>query len=381
MRILAAVYSDPEYYPPTLNAIGLLADHCEKITVLSRNVKKKEWDYPKNVQLIRSGSLKNIRAVEKASALWKIISFLKFTFNCYRQLLLKPDWVICYDPIPLFSYRIASFFLSRKPKLWYHNHDILSINFTKKFSVGWFASKSEKKMFKAMAIFSLPAQERKQYFNIDEFKGKYFYIPNYPSLLYYKRNLKKSNDPLKNIDIIYQGSISYLHGLEEIIKIIPQLNREFGKKFRLILKGFISEAYTIHMKQLARETGVENSLKIIGVGPYLDLISISSKCHIGIAVHTANDIMNKTLGTSSNKIYEYIAGGLPVILYDNEHFKKHLQHKKWAFFTDLSERSLLNIISSILKDYEAISIAARGDFEKSLNFENNFNPIIHYIKS
>ncbi|RZL45775.1 MAG: hypothetical protein EOP00_16765, partial [Pedobacter sp.] len=165
MRILATVYSDPEYYPPTLNAVGILAKQSEKIKILSRNIKDKEWDYPKNVELVKSGSFKPIRAIEKTNVLWKIASFLKFTFNFYKQIILfKPTWVICYDPIPLFSYKILSLFLIKKPKLWYHNHDILSIGVTKKYSVGWFAAKFERNSFKDMAIFSLPAQERKEYF-------------------------------------------------------------------------------------------------------------------------------------------------------------------------------------------------------------------------
>ncbi len=107
------------------------------------------------------------------SARWIItpvrVPFFLQPHLCNKFFLLqkhKPQWVICYDSIPLLSFRIVSkFILFKRPRVWYHNHDI--IDGYHKFSVSWWAMKSEKSYFKSIDIFSLPSHERQQYFRMD----------------------------------------------------------------------------------------------------------------------------------------------------------------------------------------------------------------------
>jgi len=91
--------------------------------------------------------------------------------------------------------------------------------------------------------------------------------------------------------------------------------------------------------------------------------------------------MNKTLGTSSNKIYEYAASGLPVLLFDNAHFRNHLGQYKWAFFTDCTYESLIVNLEEIILNYPTLSNQARLDFEDKLNFENFIHPVIVYLQN
>jgi glycosyltransferase involved in cell wall biosynthesis len=93
------------------------------------------------------------------------------------------------------------------------------------------------------------------------------------------------------------------------------------------------------------------------------------------------DNVRKTLGTASNKIYEYAASGLPVILYDNAQFRKYLEHYDWTFFTDGSVTSLKEIIQEIVLNYSKISGSSRDSFESELNFENKFNQVISYLNA
>lgn len=379
MKIIAAVYSHPEYYPPTLNAIEQLSKHAEKIVILHRNVKSKEWKYPKNVSLRSSGKFKNIVETQDENIFWKVFSFISFSIIFLKTLIIeKPDWVVCYDAIPLLSFRITSYFFVRKPKLWYHNHDVLEFKNTRPFSVSRLAFRSEKAYFKKIDLFTLPANERKASFPMDELKGSYIYIPNYPSLEFTRKEQHLNLDK-KNIDFIFQGTISGYHGLEDILYTIPHLNQELNKNFRLILKGFISKDYAEHLRSIAAENQIVKSLIIIGVGPYKEIFEISSKCDIGLAIHKADDLMNKTLATSSNKIYEYIAVGLPVLLYDNEHFASHLKKRTWAFFTDTTRESIIENVKVILTSYDACSKSALADFKNELNFESNFSSVIPYL--
>jgi glycosyltransferase involved in cell wall biosynthesis len=89
--------------------------------------------------------------------------------------------------------------------------------------------------------------------------------------------------------------------------------------------------------------------------------------------------MNKTLGTASNKIYEYAASGMPVLVYDNEHFRSTLQNRLWVIFTDTSTVSLQRALVKIMDQYKQMEAAALNDFETELCFEKYFNPFLNYL--
>ena len=89
--------------------------------------------------------------------------------------------------------------------------------------------------------------------------------------------------------------------------------------------------------------------------------------------------MNQTLATASNKIYEYAAVGLPVILFDTPYFREHFRHREWTFFTSLSGDSLRRTIETILSRYDAAMTAAMRDFQREFNYERVFTPALRRV--
>ncbi len=150
-------------------------------------------------------------------------------------------------------------------------------------------------------------------------------------------------------------------------------------KLNLFLKGNIANEYKTKLIDCARLKGVEKQLSFFGITPYVEVPKLTQKAHIGLAIHMGTDVMNRTLGTASNKIYEYAAVGLPVLLYDNKHFREHCDEYEWAFFTDCSKTSLSKCISEILVDYPRLTKVAKSDFEKNLNFEYYFSQVKDHL--
>jgi hypothetical protein len=367
-NLLVVIYAHHESFPPTLNAIFNLSSKFKNIYILHKNHLVSSNILPKNCILICNEKYTTVKDNLKINKFKKAYNFLIFCLQLVKSIKKNNiTHCIAYDSIALFSLLISDSF-NKKIVFWYHNHDILLKKNCNKFSIGWFASEFEKKAIKKINLFSLPAQERLQYFSIDK-KVQYFFIPNYPSLLLYN-NFKKETRNDSVIRLIYQGSIGPNHGIEDIILVLNKCIN--SKKIQLYLKGSIDEWYKIHLIDKAQKEGVTENLFFFDYTAYDKVPEIASTCHIGIAIHKGTDIMNKTLGTSSNKIYEYAAIGLPVILYDNEHFKKHLQQYKWANFSNCTIKSLLGLIKIIDDNYQIQSEAALKDFQKSLNFEKAF---------
>jgi glycosyltransferase involved in cell wall biosynthesis len=370
-NLLVVIYSHPEYYPPTLSALENLSPLYQNIYVLHRNLHGFNWKYPSNVHLIGTKKQYAPREVELAGFMRKIGWYLAFSWKLLKTLKkYKPDTVLIYDYLAILAYRLIYFF-ARTPRVtWYHNHDVAEKQYIRPFTISWLSWKCEKWLFPKLQMFSLPSVERKQCFPMQSLGGQFYFLPNFPSEMIYQKNGQnnRANDPVYKI--LFQGSIGPMHGLEELIPLLGE--NIAGKNLVLVLKGFISQEYLTQLKLIARRYNVEDRLIYIGPTDYRLVIENGKTCHIGIGIHKKDDIMNKTLGTASNKIYEYAAMGLPVILYDNAHFREILGKFEWAFFTDTSTGSLRACLEQIISDYPRLSSQAAKDFGRQLSFEHYF---------
>jgi glycosyltransferase involved in cell wall biosynthesis len=189
--------------------------------------------------------------------------------------------------------------------------------------------------------------------------------------LEYYSTFSAATPPEGEFRVLFQGSIGPNHGIEEIIGFMQQSIS--GKQIKLVLKGFCTEEYKRDLLSLATSLGVHHFIEFHGVSCYSEVPLLMSKCHVGIAIHKGTDLMNSTLGTSSNKIYEYAAMGLPVILFDNTHFKAHLGKWDWCFFVDKECSSILQIFEQIILNYPALQNSAIKAHRAGLNFE-------HYVR-
>jgi hypothetical protein len=375
--LVVALYSHPEYLPPTLNAIELLSREYDHIYVVHRSITGFDWVYPSNVTLLTADRPMHVREAEAQPVTKKIAEFRRYYSLLARTIREhKSRHLLFYDYMPLLAYRIIKWRIPSQSLLWYHNHDVAEKQYVRKYSLSWFAWKTEKWIFPQLSLFTLPAMERRECFPMERLKGKFVFLPNFPAVKVYGPYQPARIDS-NEVRILYQGSISSRHGLEEII---PLLGKKIaGKQLSLVLKGFIGADYLEELTKLAEKHQVKDRLIYKGPGGYREVIDNASTCHIGIAIHKKDDMMNKTLGTASNKIYEYAALGMPALLYDNPHFREHLSSYNWALFTDCSESSLTACLEEIINHYQLYGQQARKDFTDKLNFEHFFTPLIAWL--
>ncbi len=379
MKILSAVYSHPDFFPPTLNALHELEKHFEVFS-LSRNVSK-STSISKKVKSYTVGEYMDIRNIEKISTFAKITLFFKYCLKMRRIIVReKIDIILLYDNIPFLAYwLVQKTIFKRKYLVWYHNHDVLEIDKVRKYSIQWFSGYFETKIFKKVNLFSLPTNERKQFFNLKYFKGDYFVIPNYPRESFYKKfNKSLFNPSNKVVKIIYQGELSKNHGFEELIEVLSIYDK-YVLEFHLI--GYIKEDYKQFLLDFAQKNKSMDRFFLHERVDFEILPNFTNKHHIGWAVHKPVNIQYKTGSSASNKIYEYIAVGLPVILYDTKHYRKSLNKFEWASFTSLSKKSIIQNIDDVINKYRYKSQKAILYFGNELNYEVNFAKIIKYLKN
>ncbi|MEJ7737958.1 MAG: glycosyltransferase [Chitinophagaceae bacterium] len=377
-NLVVGIYYHPEGYPPTLNAVAELSDCFDRITIIYRPNLIGTWKYPANVEAIPSGAYISSRNQENAPVRKKIsffFNFLRLFFkSCQKH---KPGLVLLYDSMALYAYHLLRPFLTFDHKVWYHNHDVVEMKELRKYSIGWFAAKAEHKAFSYISIFSLPAEDRLPFFPIDRFAGRFFFIPNYPSRRFYSR-FYIPRKLATSVKIIFQGRVGPYHGLEEIVPLLAE-TIENNYELELICKGFCAEEFRTSLLDLALRYGVKDKIRFEGLTPYNEVPRLSATCNIGIAIFTKNDVMNLTLGTASNKIYEYAAVGLPVIYNGSEHFTRYLGKYAWALPTEVTTEDIREKIARIIRDYDRLSAAAHQDFMQEVNFENGFAALKSFI--
>ena len=218
---------------------------------------------------------------------------------------------------------------------------------------------------------------RKKYFQLTNLKGKYFFLPNFPSKRFYSR-FKTCNIDKSTIKLIYQGAVNGGHGLELCLEMCTR--KINGKKVELHVAGPSNKPYLKHLRDLAEQYKVSSQFYYHGLIPYNSLPHLTSSCQIGIGINIPSRIIYKTGGTASNKIYEYAALGLPVLYYDDAHYKEHLKSFEWAKPVKLNLLSLNNVIEEVDLNYEKLSFEANNAFLERLNFEVNFEKVIRHLK-
>lgn len=358
-KVLVLIYGPIDGFPPTINLINEFLDRNYETYAVE--VSNKKFKHSKV-------NLTNLYSLDFAKKIPRIISnyilFFKFLSNVFR--ISKNNDVkkfVVFDSYSLFAFHLLRTFklVSSESKVWYHNHDIGYSSDFPIFSLGWIVHKLESKINIKTDFFTLPSIERNSEFKTRECD---FVLPNYPSHKLYNNHHSKLNN--KVLRLIFQGRITPGHGFESIIELLDKKIGQF--ELELVFKGIIDENYK---KVLTKNLNSEQIKKIVFIGytDYEEVAEITSNSNIGIAIHKPQSFMHATLGTASNKIYEYVACGLPILFYDNEHFNSYLKKYKWAFAVSDDSTSIYDALSKIVKDYDRISLEAKNSFYSELNYE------------
>jgi glycosyltransferase involved in cell wall biosynthesis len=376
--ILALIYAQPERYPPTLNALEYLAEQHWQIGLIYRPQEESRWPFHKNISLHPAGPVLSARQQEASSLLTKARLFLQFLFDTYVQIKKqKPDWIIAYDAFTLLAVKWIDTlgFLPENTRIWYHSHDLIFPE--KRWNLAAMGKKAETDFMPRLGIFSLPSETRWQYFNLENFSGKRFFLPNFPRLNFYSKYYQPAKID-KLCKLVYQGTVSEEHGLEALIAILQE--QPANKKIQLTIIGRPDEAYKNTLIELAIQYGVQGQLHFVDRIPYHRLPEETRKHHIGVAFLNPFNPNHATAATASNKIFEYAALGLPVLYTADPVFVKEIGNVQWAIPSTLDKAALLSAISSIIQHYEALQSAAHQDFESQFHFEIRFKQIAEYLQ-
>ena len=367
-RIGLFMYGDVQAYPPTVNAANILNGEGYEVFVvhIPNPTTPDKIEFNNGIKILK---LKSFRL--------KIFGYgyvlLKLLFLSKKNNL---QCLISYD-----SYSVLPAFLCKKLLgiNWaYHQHD-----FWEK-PIGLFQKvlfKLEYLIVPKADIISFPQTQRAEIFKFRCKKDiEYIIVHNGPRLRWskYKSNHDSIIKKPGEYYLIYQGGIASVFGLKNLIYALNLCENNIklvlvGKELEI---GFIKQIKLL-ISELSLEDRVFFNTEYI---PYDQLHGFTSQCTIGISKLTIPEssapINDRFLAGASNKLIEYLAAGLPIILAESTDNIKFFASKDVGEYCDVSNYTeIAKAIKKIIEDNDRLLRISQDNqtlFDSYLNFDKQF---------
>lgn len=336
MRILNIVSSNIVQDPRILRQMETIKSLTKDYIVLGKSnvhvTEKRLRSLNFNYKLFGTGGAEN-------SIIKKLVNRINFGIKVIKYIRkYKPDVIHANDfDVLLITY------LSRykKGKIVYDAHEIYSKNaFINDYKIlSFIVQFIEKKIVSKIDSFITVSHAAKGYYKSAGYKKVPIVVTNAPIKLD-----SGSAEPQKSSDfeVIYQGQIVSNRGYEEFLSAGLLIKEQ---DIQLVIRGF-GERET-YLKAMKKKGNIEN-VKFDPPTEMNNLIPKLRESHVGVIL-TKNTSINFEY-TVSNKIFECIHAGLPVIL---SPVKEHIfLNEKYNFGIVLNEVNQENIACAILSLYQ-----------------------------
>ncbi|HTZ11242.1 MAG TPA: glycosyltransferase, partial [Candidatus Margulisiibacteriota bacterium] len=362
---------------------SILSEDADLI-VICRNQDNPEQSYPENVKLLRLGKLKTAREKEAQNVMIKVCEYANFILSTVFFVRFHSCRTIyAFDMHGFASGMIASR-CGRKRAVIYHNLDLGDRYLLKGMS--YLVKRLELFWARFADKIIFPDRHRAEIFKDSaRLKNMPDIVMNAPLTV---TCLPRENNLLPLLDasgisrnarvLLIQGCISDLYYVSQVVRALVFLPQDAI----LVLLGwsnsdFISDLYRLAASLYARERVV-----YIPPVPYSRLFSYTIGSYLGIAFYRAIDSNRRYNAGASNKLFEYLSLGIPVLTNDALAFREVVGEDSAYFANPDSVEAIAGAINSAFLDSEGYSRRkekARQMHLNKLNFERQFAAIREYI--
>ncbi len=310
VKIIYIQYTNPGAYPPLVHSSHLLADEKLRILFLgTRGFGCDDLVFDENSRI-------TVRLMPacRAGFFQKIHYFLFSFWVVLVTLFERPRWIYASDHFSCFS---AVMLHCLGFDVIYHEHDAPIYNEGEN-STGWFKAIClfRRLLAREAKLVIMPNQERIKIFVRETGRKKKIICAfNCPAL----REVTGLNARIrkKEMLLLYHGSIGPSRFPLTVLEAVARSGFQLG--IRVIGYETIGhQGYTLELLRKAKELGISHLLEIKGAVPRHKLLDVCAECDIGLALMPINtdDVNMKHMVGASNKVFDYLACGLAVLVAD-----------------------------------------------------------------
>ena len=306
-RILYVQFTDPAGFPPIEHSTRLLADRGWDVLLLGTGTFPiQDFQFPTHARI----RLKKIAFVQGGFR-QKLLYVYFFFWTLYWTLRWKPEWIYASDalvcPIVCMIQKIVDV------RVIYHEHDSPDVDRESSRFMKMIHAYRDK-LGRDATLCVLPQEDRlRQFLDTTKRTKSTFCVWNCPRL---DEIPNLAAHPKPELVIYYHGSITPSRLPPTLIVAASR----FGGAVRLKIAGFEvlgAVGYLQELLKMASDCGVPGLVKPLGkITPRRKLFQFASMADVGLSFipTTAHDVNLRYMVGASNKVFDYMACGLPLLV-------------------------------------------------------------------
>lgn len=381
-RLLVAIYANPDYYPPTVNAVRMLS-RTYQVRIVCRNMAPCFVKWPGAVVVERVGAYASAADKEAMPGAAKLTEFLRFVRAVRRAIAQSaPSAIYAYDPHALVAVLAMGGRRDRAVVL-FHTHEFQEASGLPWASLGRFVTSAAMRLASKADYLIVPEARRAElaFSGTPSFK-RVIIVPNFTS----RRFFPPPDDWLELINsrfmlrkAVLAGTVGPSNGQLEATRALALV----APPARLSIIGPAPAGFAELLRTEVARLGLEERAIISGWLPHSDLPEYLRDSAAGLVLYKPLNVNLEHMSSATNKLFEYAAMGLPVVAPDLPGFREFFADDEWVVYADPADpRSIARAIEYILADrdrYIAMSLAARHAHETKYNYEHAFAPVLERI--
>jgi glycosyltransferase involved in cell wall biosynthesis len=374
--IQSVIYTDPNHMPPLINECRLLAAAGYHVSIIGRGYQdNRSIAYPEGTTLLRVP----VRAIPS------VVAFVHFIVQAVLHADRSARVYIGHDMHGLVVARLLAS-LHRRP-LVYHSHDFVETERRLSGGAGvvrWL----ERRFARTADLVVVPDADRaKIVAEALHLRASPLVVANAP-MSRPPHSGQRLRDELAargfhfHRIVLRQGTIGRGHGIEMTIRSIPLWK---SKSWGFVLIGMPQTGYVQEVEALVHALGVDRQVVVLPPVSYDEVLEFTGGASVGHALYDPIHVNNLHITTASNKIMEYMAAGLPLLVSDRPGLRRLVETYGCGVAADeQSPESIAAAINALLAAAtaaEAMGRAAFGAFARVFCFERQFGPELEALES
>lgn len=367
-------YTNPAAYPPLLHSSRLLADAGCSVRMLGTS--------SDGAEVLGEPSHPRVRVERRPlppAGLARRLHYAQFIASALREISrARPRWIYASDP---FSTPIA---VAAKrlglARVVYHEHDAPSGDQVTAYIQAVYAAR--RVAARTADLLVIPNEERLTRLVAESGRlGPAVCVWNCPSL----REVGPGRQPIERpLRLYYHGSINSSCLPLELLEAMARTEHPY----HLLAVGYETVGSRGYGEQFVREAhrhGLADRIEVRGPLSRHDLMSVSREADVGLSLMPVEDgIFNmRAMAGASNKAFDYLAGGLALLVSDLPDWGRMYVEPGYALSADPRDAgSLADALSRFASDPEAtrrMGEAGRRRILDDWNYEAQFAPVLQIL--
>jgi glycosyltransferase involved in cell wall biosynthesis len=372
-RVLYVQYTNPGAYPPIDHGAHLLAAAGFEVLLLGTDILG-------DVLTVKAhpGIRVKLRAFRAAGVGQKWHYFTFLLWSLAETIRWRPDWIYASDPL---SSPIALVLhLATGARVVYHEHDAPAAS-TSPFMRIVLAAR--RRLARRAALCVLPNRQRAEAFGRETGRADAVIVWNCPVRA--EVAPPRPVDAESRVRVLYAGSVVPNRLPATVVRALALLPAEVS----LTVVGYETAGhpgYIATLQEAARQVGVEGRFVSLGPLSREGLMRTCAAYDVGLALFplSTGDPNENTMVGASNKVFDYLAGGLAVLVADRPEWRRAVVDAGYGLECDPgSEASIAAALRWWLDhraERSAMGERGRQRILHDWNYEEAFRPVLDCIQ-